>query len=165
MLKKYFIFLLAIFSLAVFMVGCSASKPEERKGEISEVKPAVETKPAVEPKAAETKEPVQPVVVKEPETPSKVETPAPEKQAQTETVKSVSYTVQLGAFKEIADVEKFEKIIKSKFTLPIKTEPDTKTGTYKVTVGKFDTKEDAYKVRDYCVQQGYKDAWVTEYNK
>jgi cell division septation protein DedD len=157
MFKKTFVFLIAVVWISIIITGCSASKPEERRGEVTQEKPAIENV------AVQKKDTVQPVPVKAPDAPVKVETVEPVKQDQTQAINNVSYTVQLGAFKEISNVEKFEKIIKSKFTYPIKTEPDTKSNTYKVTVGKFDTKEEAYKLRDYCVQQGYKDAWVTEY--
>ncbi len=152
MLKKlYFLFLFAV--AAFVLAGCSASDPSERRGE-------TETNQTAEPQI----EKPEPVTVKEPETATKVETVQEEKQA-AEPVKNVFYTVQLGAFKQISNVEKFEKIIKSKFSLPIKTEPDEASGTYKVTVGKFESKDEAYKLRDYCVQQGYRDAWVVEVDK
>lgn len=155
MLKKlYFLFLFAV--AAFVLAGCSASDPSERRGE-------TETNQTAETQTEQTDKP-EPVTVKELETPTKVETVQEEKQA-TQPVKNVCYTVQLGAFKQISNVEKFEKIIKSKFSLPIKTEPDEASGTYKVTVGKFESKDEAYKLRDYCVQQGYKDAWVVEVNK
>lgn len=159
MSKKIFVSLFAFVFIAFFMTGCSASNPDERRGEAGVEKTQPETT------TVEKTEVPQPVEIKESQAPVKVETIETEKEAKTETVKSAYYTVQLGAFKEISNVEKFEKIIKSKFNFPVKTEPDPKNNTYKVTVGKFDTKEEAYRLRDYCVQQGYKDAWVTEINK
>jgi cell division septation protein DedD len=159
MSKKIFLFGFALMVSALFIAGCSASNPEERRGEVTEEKPKTEED------AIKTNEDPQPITVKEPEAPVKVETIAEETPVVTEPVKNVYYSVQLGAFKEIANVEKFEKVIKSKFTLPIKTEPDPVNNTYKVTVGQFNSRDEAYKLRDYCVKNGYKDAWVVEVNK
>jgi septal ring-binding cell division protein DamX len=72
-----------------------------------------------------------------------------------------AFAVQLGAFREIKNVEKFEKMVKKDFpAVTIRTEYDGETQTYKVTGGQFPNKEEAYKFRTYCVDKGYKDSWV-----
>lgn len=159
--KKIFsVFIIASF-ISLLIFGCSASNVEERRGEISKEKQEIDT---ITVKTSDQSE-----ITKEPDVPSKVDTNEIENEGKINppvTEENVFYTVQLGAFQKISNVEKFEKIIKSKFSnLPIKTEQDPNNGYYKVTVGKFNSKDEAYRLRDYCVQQGYKDAWVTEIPK
>jgi cell division septation protein DedD len=142
MLKKYLFFILAIIAISVLITGCSSSSSAERQSgtsygnieeEFEQAPPQVVT-PTTPPAAVTTSE---------------------------ESSKEAVYTVQLGAFENIGNVERFEKLIKSKFTAPIKTEFDDASGYYKVSVGQFSSKDEAYKLRDFCVQNGYKDAWVT----
>jgi hypothetical protein len=42
----------------------------------------------------------------------------------------------------------------------IRTDYDGETQNYKITGGKFLTKDEAYKFRAYCIEKGYKDSWV-----
>jgi len=160
--KKLF-YLVVIFIFGFSLFGCSASTVEERRGEIPKEKEQIDTLLI---KAEENKEPEK---VEEKDQQVNIENEEIKKEEskiEPTLTKNVFYTVQLGAFQKISNVEKFEKVIKAKFpNLPLKTEQDTNTGYYKVTVGKFETKDEAYRLRDYCVQQGYKDAWVTELSK
>jgi cell division septation protein DedD len=142
MLKKYLFFVLATIAISVFITGCSSSTNAERRygnveDEFEQAPPQIETPPA------------QPAVV------------VSESESDDESSKDDVYTVQLGAFQNVRNVEAFEKLIKSKFTLPIKTEFDDESGLYKVSVGKFNSKDEAYELRDFCVKNGYKEAWVT----
>jgi len=152
-----------IFVFSFYLFGCSASSVEERRGEIPKEKEQVDTvlTNVGENKGIEKAEEKDQQVKIE-----NVEIKKEETKIESTITKNVFYTVQLGAFQKISNVEKFEKVIKAKFpNLPLKTEQDANTGYYKVTVGKFETKDEAYRLRDYCVQQGYKDAWVTELSK
>ena len=145
MLKKYLFFMLAVIAISVFITGCSSSTNAERRyGNVEE-----ELEQA----------PPPPVVIETP--PPQTTVATPELELDDELSKDDVYTVQLGAFKSVRNVETFEKLIKSKFTLPIKTEFDDQSGLYKVSVGKFNSKDEAYELRDFCVKNGYKDAWVT----
>ena len=147
MLKKYLFFMLAIIAISVFITGCSSSTNAERQegtryGNIEE----------------DLEQAPPPVIVETPPTQTTVVTPEPELDEESS---DAIYTVQLGAFKSTRNVEAFEKLIKSKFTLPIKTEFDDQSKLYKVSVGQFNFKDEAYELRDFCVKNGYKDAWVT----
>ena len=144
MLKKYLFFVLATIAISVFITGCSSSTNAERR--YGNVEDEFEQAP---PQVVIETPPTQPAVV------------ASESESDDELSKDNSYTVQLGAFKSVRNVEAFEKLIKSRFTLPIKTEFDDELGLYKVSVGKFNSKDEAYELRDFCVKNGYKDAWVT----
>jgi cell division septation protein DedD len=140
MLKKYLFFTLAIIVISVFITACSSSSSAERQGGIPYGN--IEDEP----------EQVPPVITPPPTQPTVEST--------EELSKDVVYAVQLGAFENVKNVEKFEKLVKSKFPVPIKTEFDDELGYYKVSVGRFASKDDAYKLRDFCVQNGYLDAWV-----
>ena len=147
MFKKYLFCMLAVIAISFFITGCSASTGAERQGEnpYGNIEDELEQVP--------------PPIITETQPPAVIT----ETESEEETSKDVVYTVQLGAFENISNVEKFEKLIKSKFTLPIKTEYDDMTTYYKVSVGQFSSKEEAYKLRDFCVQNGYPDAWVTSF--
>jgi len=139
MLKKYLLFVVSIVVISLFVIGCSSSTSAERGGTKSfgEVEDNLD--------------------------PASVNQEVALEQITTTDKKGVFYTVQLGAFERIGNVERFEKLIKSKFPLEVKTEYDESSGYYKVSVGKYASKEEAYNLRDFCVQNGYKDAWVIEY--
>ena len=163
MSDKKSIYFVIIFVFSFYLFGCSASSVEERRGEIPKEKEQVDTvlTNVGENKGIEKAEEKDQQVKIE-----NVEIKKEETKIESTITKNVFYTVQLGAFQKISNVEKFEKVNKARFpTLPLKTEQDANTGYYKVTVGKFETKDEAYRLRDYCVQQGYKDAWVTELSK
>jgi septal ring-binding cell division protein DamX len=144
MLKKYLFFMLAIIAISVFITGCSSSTNAERR--YGNVEDEFEQAP---PQVVIETPPTQPAVVNS------------ESELDDESSNDAVYTVQLGAFKSVRNVETFEKLIKSKFTLPIKTEFDDQSKFYKVSVGEFNSKDEAYELRDFCVKNGYKDAWVT----
>ena len=84
MFKKYFVIISVFVLSAIILAGCSASDPNERKGETTEIKPAVEAKTPDTDQAKidqpKTDLPVKPEPVKTPEAPVKVENPEPEKQ-------------------------------------------------------------------------------------
>lgn len=142
MLKKYLLFVVSIVVISFFVIGCSSSTSAER----GKTKSFGEVEDNLDP--ASNTQKVEEVTIE---------------QITTTEKKEVFYTVQLGAFERIGNVERFEKLIKSKFPLEVKTEYDESSGYYKVSVGKYASKEEAYNLRDFCVQNGYKDAWVTEY--
>jgi cell division septation protein DedD len=154
MKAKNFLPLLVVILLSSLFLVCSSSDEAGRfsKEKADSTMTAANKTPADSvAKRVETQLPEKQVVIKD--TTSKI--------AETEKLKEALYSVQLGAFKEIKNVEKFEKMVKNDFPgIFMKTEPDDASKTYKVTIGKFEAKQDAYKLRDYCVEKGYKDAWV-----
>jgi len=143
MLKKYLLFVVSIVVISFFVIGCSSSTSAERGGTKS---------------FGEVEDNLDPTSVTQ-----SAEEEITSGQITTTEKKEVFYAVQLGAFERISNVERFEKLIKSKFPLDVKTEYDESSGYYKVSVGKYASKEEAYNLRDFCVQNGYKDAWVIEY--
>jgi hypothetical protein len=156
MKKNYLLFCFFIIVLSSFFLVCSSSDQAGRfskeKNDASTNSGDIVSKDSL-PKRVETNNQEKPVINKD--------SAAKVIEGQTDLKKEVLYAVQLGAFKEIKNVEKFEKMVKKDFPdIFMKTEPDDPSKTFKITIGKFDVKTDAYKLRDYCVDKGYKDAWV-----
>jgi cell division septation protein DedD len=154
MKTNYFLPVLFVVLLSSLFIVCSSSQEAGRfsKEKSDSTLTANKTAPVdTVVKRVETQVPEKQVVVKD----------TTSKTAETEKLKEAFYSVQLGAFKEIKNVEKFEKMVKNDFPgIFMKTDPDEASKTFKVTIGKFEVKQDAYKLRDYCVEKGYKDAWV-----
>jgi cell division septation protein DedD len=147
--------------LSIFLISCASTTPGERA---SKTKEEVDSSMVITPQ----KETTDKITKNQ----GKVDTTAKEPEVkilsnpESNEDKNVLWAVQLGAFKEIKNVENFEKIVKKDFPdLFIKTVPNEADKTYKVTAGKFPTKEEAYKLRDFCVEKGYKDAWVVKVPK
>lgn len=104
----------------------------------------VESKPVVETKPIENK-PVEPVKSVVPSVKKELATPTSQQ--------GITYRVQVGSFGT--------QPAKSKFAELSNVSVDIIDGTYKVTTGKFNTKEEAIKHRDAILAKGFKGFIVT----
>jgi cell division septation protein DedD len=164
---KFFKFLTLIFIvlISLYFIECASTQQGERTSKTKEPGEADKDNQITQP-IPDTLKKVEVKVLKD-SVPEKQEVKVTKDNEKKDTAKIVikkpedAFAVQLGAFKEIKNVEKFEKLVKNDFpTLTIRTEYDGETQNYKVTAGQFPTKDEAYKFRSYCVDKGYKDAWV-----
>ena len=109
----------------------------------------------------------------EPAVPSRQETPAEEEPAETpaESVSAPSvaprsgammWSVQLGAFKNESGAFQLVQEVKKKFNQPVYKRYDAATGYYKVTLGSFQTREEATNFKADVQSHGYPDAFTVE---
>jgi cell division protein FtsN len=156
-------------------VSSAVAKTEAKIADIKPTEPIVKTEPvvekvvepkkevevAVEKEVVETK-PVEPAVVVN-ETVSKpvkeeskpIETVKPEPKTTSSAEKGINYRVQIGAYGV--------QPLKAKFSELKNVNIDLVNGMYKVTVGKFNTKEEAVQYKESIVAKGYK-GFVVTYN-
>ena len=89
----------------------------------------------------------------------------PQDQTQPAAGTTVTYTVQVGAYKMQDNAEKIGSLAKDRFNRGVNVVFDNASGLYKVMIGSFTSKDDARQFRDQMVQQfpaDYKDAWVSD---
>ena len=72
------------------------------------------------------------------------------------------WSVQLGAFKNDAGALQLVDEIKQKFNQPVYKNYDPVSGYYKVTLGSFQSREDATRFRLDVQSRGYPDAFIVE---
>ncbi|HOJ02753.1 MAG TPA: SPOR domain-containing protein [Bacteroidota bacterium] len=75
---------------------------------------------------------------------------------------STMWSVQLGAFKNDAGALQLVDEIKQKFNQPVYKNYDPVSGYYKVTLGSFQSREDATRFRLDVQSRGYPDAFIVE---
>lgn len=72
------------------------------------------------------------------------------------------WSVQLGAFKSEAGALQLIGEVKQKFNQPVYKRYDAVTGFYKVTLGSYQTRDDASRFKLDVQSRGYPDAFVVE---
>lgn len=129
-------------------VAATPAPTETKPVETKPVEPVAATPAPTETKPVETK-PVEPVAAKPVPVETKPVEAAPAKKSAPATTSEAGMTfkVQLGAFASQPN--------KSKYSGLSNLSIDLINGMYKVTVGKFNSKEDAIKYRDELQSKGY----------
>lgn len=104
--------------------------------------------------------------------PARQETPPPAPAKTTQTTPepvsvaprsgSMMWSVQLGAFKNESGAFDLVEELKKKFNQPVYKRYDPATGYYKVTLGSFQTREQAGTYKLEVQSQGYPDAFTVE---
>ncbi|MDE3057214.1 MAG: SPOR domain-containing protein [Bacteroidota bacterium] len=95
--------------------------------------------------------------------------PAAEPRAPRNRLKAMErkkyYSVQVGAFRIIANAERCQKLVKKRFRKPVHQFYDRGIKMYRITVGNFSTKKTAFvflrRVKNDFAKD-YSDAWVAE---
>lgn len=150
-------------------IGCSASEEAGRDsadGKSSEAAttetqgntiPAANTgqPPAKVPSQEEAPPPVQ-----ESGTPPGQQAPQVDQQPQQPGI--MMWSVQIGAFKQEAGAMQLFEDIKSKFNQPVYKDYDPVSGFYKITIGSFQTREQAASLKADAQAKGYPDAFTVE---
>jgi len=112
-----------------------------------------------------------PVRVTAPETSGLKETPAVQEEAPVTPQAAppvaprsgaMMWSVQLGAFKNESGAFDLVKDLKNKFNQPVYKRYDAATGYYKVTLGSFQSREQAAEFKADVQSRGYPDAFTVE---
>lgn len=74
----------------------------------------------------------------------------------------IMWSVQLGAFKNESGAVQLVNEIKGKFNQPVYKDYDPVSGFYKVTLGSFQTREQASSFKAEVLSKGYPDAFTVE---
>jgi cell division septation protein DedD len=165
---------------ALTMVGCSSSEEAAKSSEVpsgpsmtrtdTNVPTVPETPTPPESKKTElptTEKNVPPEQVKTQTTPPVTQEQVPETQTPqtTQTPQKTGmmmWSVQIGAFKQEAGAVKTLNEAKVKFNQPVYKDYDAVTMFYKVTVGSFQTREQASQFKEEVRSKGYAEAFVVE---
>ncbi|MBE0645068.1 MAG: SPOR domain-containing protein [Bacteroidetes bacterium] len=182
----------SLFLISAFLLGCSSSdelgKTDQQKPDENGAFQRVDKE---EPIIPETDEPVTLEAVEDEDVPTS-ETPVPMKAASTKETPpteaappsrqesvpvqaapsasptsvprsgSMMWSVQLGAFKSEAGAFQLIEEVKQKFNQPVYKRYDPVTGYYKVTLGSYQTREQAAEFKLEVQSRGYPDAFTVE---
>ncbi len=158
------------FALAVLVLpGCSASEeaattatPNPTEVARTEPQPAPTSEPPAIPADTQAPETVTPPPP--PPVPQDVQvTPPEETRAQEKTRTGIMmWSVQIGAFKNEAGATQLLNEAKAKVQFPVYKDYDPVSGLYKVSVGSFQTRDQAAKFKADVQAKGYPDAFVVE---
>ncbi len=181
---------LPLLFLVLVMTACSSSdeisNADQKSADESGTFQRVDQEEAIIP---ETDEPVKLEVVEDEDVPA-VEKPVPVRSAEVETVGepastppsrqetlpdtappaqvspprtgTMMWSVQLGAYKSEAGAFQIIDELKQKFNQPVYKRYDPVTGYYKVTMGSFQTREQAAEFKLDVQSRGYPDAFTVE---
>ena len=139
-MKKKFIGFLVFITLFLVYSGCNSAIYE-----IVEVEEPVEIKEEVKPPVTEIKEDTKP----------------PENKFSEKQVVSRMYVIQVGAFNDEANAEKYSNNAKLKLTGHEITLKNI-DGLYKIRLGNFTSKEDAINYLKTAKDAGFTDSFVVE---
>jgi cell division septation protein DedD len=169
---RHSLFLVPFIAIALLAAGCSASEeaaktddttsPEFQKTDKQEVVlPTTETPPGSKLEDIQSTEKNVPVVEPKPEA---AKDPQPEQQKSVEGQKKglLMWSVQLGAFKAESGAMQLVTEAKGKFNQPVYKDFDPVSQLYKVTVGSFQTREQASQFKEEVIGKGYAGAFSVE---
>ncbi len=175
-----------LLALSLLLTACSSSDELSGSEKAQEEDTSFERVDREEPIIPETDEPVEIEVVEDEDVPAvekpvPVRTPEQDEQApesevpestpppQTTSQPSVSpragtmmWSVQLGAFKNESGAFELVEDVKKRFNHPVYKRYDPATGYYKVTLGSFQDREHATKLKTEVQSLGYPDAFLVE---
>jgi len=123
-----------------------------------------EEAPAVEPVPIRQEQPESPAVERQApavqeSTPAPVAPPTPSVAPRSG---AMMWSVQLGAFKNESGAFELVDELKKKFNQPVYKRYDAATGYYKVTLGSFQSRENAAEFKTDVQSRGYPDAFTVE---
>ncbi len=188
---RYLRTIIPLFLITALLVGCSSSdelsNTDEQKPDENGAFQRVDRE---EPIIPETDEPVQLEAVEDEDMPAEEkpvpvrtggdaeppvaapparqesvpQKPAPETAAPAAAPRagSMMWSVQLGAFKAEAGAFQLIEELKQKFNQPVYKRYDPVTGYYKVTLGSYQTREQAAEFKLEVQSRGYPDAFTVE---
>ncbi|MDH7514962.1 MAG: SPOR domain-containing protein [Bacteroidota bacterium] len=75
---------------------------------------------------------------------------------------AVMWSVQIGAFRAESGADQLFTDARTKFSVPVYKDYDSVSGLFKITVGSFQTREQAARFKEEVIQRGYPDAFIVE---
>ena len=149
-------------------IGCSSSEEagKDTSGQKTTETPSVEARPVSVP-AGDAQKTMEPPPPMKEMPPPRQETPSTKDDQQTTEQKPqrpgiMMWSVQIGAFKQEAGAMQLFDDVKSKFNQPVYKDYDPVSGFYKITVGSFQTREQAGALKAEVQAKGYPDAFTVE---
>lgn len=183
---RQYLNILLLFAAFLFIGACSSSDELDSSNESKKDDNSFQRVDKEESIIPETDEPVDIEVVEDeisseaeevpmrettPVTAVKKEAPAVQEEVpeSTQVTPSVAprsgammWSVQLGAFKNESGAFDLVKDLKNKFNQPVYKRYDAATGYYKVTLGSFQSREQAAEFKADVQSRGYPDAFTVE---
>ena len=170
---RHTLLLVPFLAIAFLAAGCSSSEeaaktddtssPEFQKTDKQEVVlPTTETPPGSKLEDIQSTEKNVPVVDPNPEVQKDAQPEQIQKSAEGQKKGLLMWSVQLGAFKAESGAMQLVAEAKGKFNQPVYKDFDPVSQLYKVTVGSFQTREQASQFKEEVIGKGYAGAFSVE---